>query len=174
MIRFSHFFFGIFRKYFSTLFKARKYHPDANPGHEATFDQIAEAYAVLRDELKRAEYDQKIKFDAGTTQGEFTSSAESKYEDIFEKYGDRGRHPYKEMITGADYVFTQSDAIDQMLTMKITFKESARGGSRRIRVRLRDQCPICTGSGAQMDDPNCHIFQCPRCVGEFFLIKNIF
>ena len=43
------------------------------------------------------------------------------------------------MITGKDYVFTQSDAIEQMLTMKVTFKEAARGGERRIRVRLRDE-----------------------------------
>ena len=48
--------------------KARKFHPDSNPGHEETFEQIAEAYSVLRDELKRAEYDQSVKFDAGTTQ----------------------------------------------------------------------------------------------------------
>jgi len=144
---------------------ARKYHPDSNPGHEETFEQIAEAYSVLRDQLKRAEYDQSVKFDAGGTEGEFTDAAEAKYNDIFEKYGDRGRHPYNEMITGKDYVFTQSDAIEQMLTMKVTFKEAARGGERRIRVRLRDECPICCGSGANTEDPNCHIFQCPRCGG---------
>ena len=43
------------------------------------------------------------------------------------------------MITGKDYVFTQSDAIEQTLTMKVSFKEAARGGERRIRVRLRDE-----------------------------------
>ena len=63
--------------------------------------------------------------------GEFTDAAEAKYTDIFEKYGQRGRHPYNEFITGKDYVFTQSDAIEQMLTMKISFRESARGGTRR-------------------------------------------
>ena len=63
--------------------------------------------------------------------GEFTDAAEAKYTDIFEKYGKRGRHPYNEFITGKDYVFTQSDAIEQMLTMKISFRESARGGTRK-------------------------------------------
>ena len=59
-----------------TRVKARKYHPDSNPGHEETFEQIAEAYSVLRDQLKRAEYDQSVKFDAGGTEGEFTDAAE--------------------------------------------------------------------------------------------------
>lgn len=64
--------------------------------------------------------------------GEFTDAAEAKYTDIFEKYGQRGRHPYNEFITGKDYVFTQSDAIEQMMTMKISFRESARGGTRKM------------------------------------------
>ena len=30
----------------------------------------------MRDQLKRAEYDQSVKFDAGGTEGEFTDAAE--------------------------------------------------------------------------------------------------
>ena len=40
---------------------ARKYHPDLNPGDktaEARFKEIQEAYAVLSDPKKRAQYDQ--------------------------------------------------------------------------------------------------------------------
>ena len=40
---------------------ARKYHPDLNPGDksaEAKFKEIQEAYAVLSDAKKRAQYDQ--------------------------------------------------------------------------------------------------------------------
>lgn len=40
---------------------AQKYHPDRNPDDpkaEATFKEISEAYAVLSDEKKRAQYDQ--------------------------------------------------------------------------------------------------------------------
>jgi curved DNA-binding protein len=42
---------------------ARKYHPDVNPGDNAaeeTFKDINEAYGVLSDETKRAEYDQLV------------------------------------------------------------------------------------------------------------------
>ena len=40
---------------------ARKHHPDVNPGDkeaEARFKELSEAYAVLGDQEKRAEYDQ--------------------------------------------------------------------------------------------------------------------
>ena len=39
---------------------AKKYHPDLNkdPGAEAKFKEISEAYAVLSDKQKRSQYDQ--------------------------------------------------------------------------------------------------------------------
>ena len=49
---------------------ARKYHPDLNPGDKTSehkFKEINEAYSVLGDEKKRADYDQfgKSPFEAG-------------------------------------------------------------------------------------------------------------
>ena len=41
---------------------AKKYHPDVNPGSEAEeqFKEIGEAYEVLMDQKKRAEYDESF------------------------------------------------------------------------------------------------------------------
>jgi len=47
------------KKAYRTL--AKQYHPDVNPGNEKSeqmFETIAEAYAVLSDETKKAKYDQ--------------------------------------------------------------------------------------------------------------------
>ena len=43
------------KKAFRTL--AHKYHPDKKGGDEAKFKEVNEAYSVLNDEKKRAEYD---------------------------------------------------------------------------------------------------------------------
>jgi DnaJ-class molecular chaperone len=44
---------------------AKQYHPDANPGNkqaEARFKEISEAYDVLSDDKKRAQYEQRCRF----------------------------------------------------------------------------------------------------------------
>lgn len=52
----------IIAKVYKTL--AKKYHPDANPNNkeesEKKFKEISEAYDILSDEAKRAEYDQEL------------------------------------------------------------------------------------------------------------------
>ena len=30
---------------------------------------------------------------------------------------------------------------------------------------MKDECPICGGSGADFEKPHCHIFKCERCGG---------
>src|SRR5271168_1195178 len=44
---------------------AQKYHPDKKGGDEAKFKELSEAYAVLADKKKRAEYDAYGKTFAG-------------------------------------------------------------------------------------------------------------
>ena len=50
---------------------ARKYHPDMNPdeGAEEKFKEMAEAYEVLKDETRRAEFDELRKYGSQTKQG---------------------------------------------------------------------------------------------------------
>src|SRR5580692_8770826 len=51
---------------------AQKYHPDKKGGDEAKFKEASEAYAVLSDKKKRAEYDTYGKtFAGGAPQGGF-------------------------------------------------------------------------------------------------------
>ena len=94
----------------------------------------------MRDETKRSEYDADSNWNASTNESDFMKDSSDKYDAIFNEYSAFGRNPKKDWMIGADFSFTQSDNIPksaQVLNLKVSFQEAARGGSRRIRVRLR-------------------------------------
>ncbi len=74
---------------------AVKYHPDKNPGSgkqaaEAKFKEISEAYYVLSDDKRRAQYDQMRKFGGGGFQGNYANAQGFNFEDLLRQFSGGG------------------------------------------------------------------------------------
>ncbi len=146
---------------------ARRYHPDANPGDSSAaekFKEISEAYAILSDPQKRAQYDQFGHAGVGAGAGDaagatgpfgFGDLGGLGFEDIFEQFfggggGTRGRR--RGPAKGADL---RAD-------MELSFEEAALGCDKEIDVGREEACTACGGTGAE---PGSHPRTCPTCNG---------
>ncbi|MBI4379556.1 MAG: molecular chaperone DnaJ [Nitrospinae bacterium] len=128
---------------------ALQYHPDKNPAgdkeSEEKFKEATEAYEVLRDPEKRAQYDQfghtRERFDGFRETGfGFETNFGNIFEDIFTDFfrgtsNRRRARPQK----GADLRYH----------LEISFEESAIGIETRIRAPRMEMCDRCNGSGAK-------------------------
>ncbi|OAT82391.1 molecular chaperone DnaJ [Desulfotomaculum copahuensis] len=127
---------------------ARQYHPDANPDNkaaaEAKFKEIAEAYEVLSDPEKRANYD---RFGHAATDGQGFSGFGGGFGgfgdfgglgDIFDMFFGSGGRQRRGPEKGADV----------RVDLEISFKEAAFGLEKDIRVPRVETCTTCGGSGA--------------------------
>lgn len=131
---------------------AKKYHPDMNPGDataEAKFKEASEAYAILSDPEKRKQYDQfgHAAFDGGAGGGGFGGFDFSggDFSDIFgDIFGDffgggRRSRSNNGPMKGANI----------RTSVRITFEEAVFGVEKEIELTLKDECPVCHGSGAK-------------------------
>lgn len=134
---------------------ALKYHPDRNSGSkdaEDRFKEATEAYEVLRDPEKRANYDRfghaGVKGAAGASGGyagfDFSDALNIfmrdfggfGFEDIF---GGRGGSSGRRARKGAD----------AQIRLPITLEEVASGVRKTIRLKVLDPCSACDGSGGE-------------------------
>jgi molecular chaperone DnaJ len=138
---------------------AMQYHPDRNkePGAEAKFKEISEAYEVLSDPDKRSAYDRfghagLQGFDGGRGFEGFDFGGLG---DIFDAFfggtstARRARQPQR----GAD----------RRADVEISFEEAAFGCEREIEVERVERCTRCAGSGSE---PGSHLARCPTCDGS--------
>ena len=143
---------------------AKEYHPDKNPDDkvsEAKFKEAAEAYEVLRDQQKRAAYDQfgHAAFEngrggAGGFGPDFASSMSDIFDDLFGEFmgGRRGGGRRSGRERGGDIRYS----------MDITLSDAYAGKNAQIRVPTSVGCEQCTGTGAK---PGTQPTTCTTCGG---------
>jgi molecular chaperone DnaJ len=150
---------------FRTL--ALKYHPDRNkePGAEEHFKEIAEAYAVLSDPKKRAEYDNR------GFAGVSGFSAEDLFGgiDLGDIFGNGGVGMGGFGFGGGlfDQLFRRHRAgpakgPDVEIGVNISIDKVASGGEEHVRFMRRAPCEACGGSGAEQGS---HPVTCASCHG---------
>lgn len=141
---------------------AKKYHPDNNLDNkeeaEVKFKEVNEAYGVLSDPQKKAQYDQfgHSAFDPGAGGGFSYGGADFDMGDIFNMFGFGGGG-----FGGARRAGPQRGA-DVSVTIQISFEEAVFGATKEIQISVTDECDTCHGTGAKAGT---HAETCKKCSG---------
>jgi molecular chaperone DnaJ len=138
---------------------AMQFHPDKNPGDKAAeekFKEAAEAYEILSDTDKRAQYD---RFGHQAFQGGGRSSGGPggmNMDDIFSQFGDifgGGESPFGSFFgggrSGGGGRAQGSRGSNLRVKIKLNFEELAKGASKTIKVKKHVSCTTCNGNGAK-------------------------
>jgi len=135
--------------------QARKHHPDAG-GSEEKFKEINEAYEVLSNPQKKAEYDQvgHAAFRPGDTSGYRTPS----YDDLFRDFG--LGDIFDAFSAGSGRARSRAGA-DLRYEIEISLTDAYYGTKNTVDVPHNFECGTCHGSGAQPGFIN----ECPTCKG---------
>lgn len=148
---------------------AAQYHPDKATGDEAKFKEISEAYAVLGDDKKKAEYDTygHAYHNATGAQGGFggfnwggaqggAQHFEFDLNDIFENFGD---------VFGGGFGGgrRKTRGRDVSIDIELNFEESIFGVKRTVLLTKNNTCSVCKGNGAK---PGSEMKTCDGCNGN--------
>jgi molecular chaperone DnaJ len=133
-----------------------QYHPDRNPNNkeaEEKFKEAAEAYEVLSDPERRAQYDRFGHAGMNGNRGGYGGGMNM--EDIFSNFGD---------IFGNDDIFGSffggggrggnrrgrgTRGSNLRVKIRLTYEEIAKGANKKIKVKKYVPCQHCGGLGAK-------------------------
>lgn len=130
---------------------AMQFHPDRNPGDKAAeekFKEAAEAYEVLSDEQKKAQYD-RFGHEGVRGNGGGYSGGGMSMDDILRNFGS--------MFEGSGFEFGGFGGGGQRINrgsnlrvkVKLTLEEISTGVEKKIKVNKYNTCTSCKGTGAE-------------------------
>jgi molecular chaperone DnaJ len=145
-----------------------QFHPDRNPGDKAAeekFKEAAEAYEVLSDGEKKAQYDRYghagVNSRGGGAHGMnmddiFSNFGDIFGDDIFGSFFGGGRQRSGGRARG-------TRGSNLRIKLKMNFEEIAKGANKTVKVKKYTTCTTCSGSGAK--DKNA-VQTCSTCSGS--------
>lgn len=148
---------------------ALKYHPDRNkePGASDRFKEIAEAYAVLSDPKKRAEYDARGHAGvAGFSPEDLFGGIN--FEDIFGGLGfDAGGPSLFDRLFRRQAAARQGENLE--VSAVIPLERVLTGGEETVHLGRPTTCGACHGSGAK---PGTKPRSCSKCEGSGQIVRS--
>lgn len=136
---------------------AKKYHPDVSkePDAEEKFKEAQEAYAVLSDDAKRAQYDQygHAAFE-GMNGGAGFDFSDFDFSDIFDSiFGAGAGGSFSNFGSFGNFGGRRKtrngarDGNDMLMRIKLSFDEAVFGTKKDIKVDVNEKCDKCHGKG---------------------------
>ncbi len=165
--------FDAIKKAYRSL--AKRYHPDKNPNDkfaEERFKDIQEAYSILSDPNRRANYDRMIEAEKRgyyfDNAGGFFSGFDIRTEGSQERFDDFGR--FSDIFSR---IFDKTErsrnktrpkrGADINYELTIPFEKAIIGWETVISITRDEECPTCHGSGVR---PGTNVQKCPDCGGK--------
>ena len=139
--------------------KAMEFHPDRNKsaGAEDKFKEINEAYQVLSDSNKRAQYDRFGKAGVGANSGSGQPfdgfDGFGGFGDIFDSFFGSSSGRRRQSQRGSDLQHR----------VVLSFEESVFGAEREVDLTRLEDCGTCSGAG---NDPGTPLETCNTCKGN--------
>ncbi len=146
---------------------AHRYHPDKKGGDEGKFKEASEAYSVLSDDKRRAEYDHYGQTFAGGANGgagfggfDFSGFNPQDFNNVEFDLGD--------IFSGFTDAFgggrsRQRRGRDISIDLQVSFRDSVFGTNRKILITKNAACAACSGSGAKKGTD---LAACATCNGK--------
>ncbi len=140
--------------------KAMEFHPDRNKNADAEdkFKEINEAYQVLSDSQKRAQYDRFGR--SGVGSGAQAGGSPFDGFDVFGGFGDIFDSFFADSTSRSARQPRRGSDIQQQVSL--SFEESVFGAEREIELNRLEPCQHCSGAG---NEPGTSVDTCSTCRG---------